>query len=38
MKENNMDFVIKYNILQNELYNAFLFLIEKKGKNWGAES
>lgn len=35
MKKNNMDFVIKYNILQNELYNAFLFLIEKKGKNWG---
>lgn len=33
MKENNMDFVIKYNILQNELYNAFLFLLGEKGEN-----
>lgn len=33
MKENNMDFVTRYNILQNELYNAFLILIEKKGEN-----
>ena len=33
MKENNMDFVIRYNILQNELYKAFLILIEKKGEN-----
>ena len=33
MKENNMDFVIRYNILQNELHKAFLTLIEKKGEN-----
>ena len=33
MKENNMDFVIRYNILQNELNKAFLILIEKKGEN-----
>ena len=33
MKENNMDFVIRYNILQNELHKAFLNLIEKKGEN-----
>lgn len=33
MKENNMDFVTRCNILQNELYNAFLILIEKKGEN-----
>lgn len=33
MKENNMDFVIRYNILQNELHKAFLILIEKKGEN-----
>ena len=33
MKENNMDFVIRYNILQNELQKAFLTLIEKKGEN-----
>ena len=28
-----MDFVIRYNILQNELHKAFLTLIEKKGEN-----
>lgn len=28
-----MDFVIRYNILQNELHKAFLILIEKKGEN-----
>ena len=33
MKENNIDFVIRYNILQNELHKAFLTLIEKKGEN-----
>lgn len=33
MKENNMDFETRYNILQNELHNAFLILIEKKGEN-----
>lgn len=33
MKENNMDFVTRYYILQNELYKAFLILIEKKGEN-----
>ena len=35
MKENNMDFVTRFLLLQNELYKAFLILIEKKGKNWG---
>ena len=34
MKENNMDFVTRFLLLQNELYKAFLILIEKKGKNW----
>lgn len=33
MKENNMDFVTRYNIFQRELYNAFLILIENKGEN-----
>lgn len=33
MKENNMDFVTRYDIFQRELYNAFLILIEKKGEN-----
>ena len=28
-----MDFVVRYNILQNELHKAFLTLIEKKGEN-----
>ena len=31
MKENNMDFVTRYNIFQKELYNAFLILIEERG-------
>ena len=33
MKENNMDFVTMFHLLQNELHKAFLILIEKKGEN-----
>lgn len=33
MKENNMDFVTRFHLLQNELHKAFLILIEKKGEN-----
>lgn len=32
MKENNMDFVTRYNIFQKELYNAFLILIGERGE------
>lgn len=32
MKENNMDFITRYDIFRKELCNAFLILIEEKGE------